>query len=279
MLSLALLVAILSAGLGGQDNTESARKAFEEGNAFFEKTENENALAAYDRAIALDGKQPDFHLGRCRTLARLQRHTDAIASCTDALKLNPDFAPAVLDRGHFLINARQVDRALPDLIRARELKADAYGVAYHLALAHYLMGNYQKASDEYENCVANAKTEDNRIACSAWQYVSLVRAGRAADAAKVLDRATPDVKVQGGAAYLDRLLLFKGAKTEDEVAKAMEKDNLQLATVGYGLGVWHLLSGREAKAREYFEKVVSPPAQQSAFGSVAAYYELQRMKK
>jgi hypothetical protein len=43
--------------------------------------------------------------------------------------------------------------------------------------------------------------------------------------------------------------------------------------------MWHLLNGRENRAREYFEKATTPPAQMSAFGSVAAYYELQRMKK
>lgn len=32
------------------------------------------------------------------------------------------------------------------------------------------------------------------------------------------------------------------------------------------------------RAREYFEKATTPPAQQSGFGSVASYYELQRMK-
>lgn len=279
MLRMVLALTILGAVVSGQDTAADARKAFEEANALYEKTENDKALAAYDRAIALDSKQPDFHLGRCRTLARLQRHTDAIASCTDALKLNPEFAAALLDRGHFLINARQVERAVPDLTRARALNADAYGVAYHLALAHYLLGDYQAAADEYPNCVANAKTDDNRMACSAWQYVALLRAGRKADAAKVLERATPDATVQSSVAYLDRLLLFKGVKSEDEVAKLMEKDNLQLATVAYGVGLWHLLNGRQTRAREYFEKATSPPAQQSGFGSVAAYYELRRMKK
>jgi len=279
MLRMVFALTILGAVVSGQDTAADARKAFEEANALYEKTENDKALAAYDRAIALDSKQPDFHLGRCRTLARLQRHTDAIASCTDALKLNPEFAAALLDRGHFLINARQVERAVPDLTRARALNADAYGVAYHLALAHYLLGDYQMAADEYPNCVANAKTDDNRMACSAWQYVALLRAGRKADAATVLERATPDTKVQSSVAYLDRLLLFKGVKSEDEVAKLMEKDNLQLATVAYGVGLWHLLNGRQARAREYFEKAASPPAQLSGFGSVAAYYELRRMKK
>jgi tetratricopeptide (TPR) repeat protein len=282
MAALALLVIVLNIGAVASpqaDTAAAARQAFEEGNALFEKADNDKALAAYDRAIALDARQPDFHLGRCRTLARLQRHDEAIASCGEAIALKPDFAAALLDRGHFLINARKADRALSDLGRARTLGADPYGVAYHLALANYLTGDYQTAAVEYENCVATAKTEDNVIACSAWRYLALVRAGRREDAARILERATPDAKVQSSAAYLDRLLLFKGVKTEAEVAKAMEKDNLQLATVAYGIGVWHLLNSRDARAREYFEKATSPPAQQTAFGSVAAYYELQRMKK
>jgi tetratricopeptide (TPR) repeat protein len=273
-------VMILAAtAAGAQPNSEAARKAFEEGNALFEKTENAKALEAYERAITLDPKQADFHLARCRTLARLQRHEEGISSCTQALTLSPELGAAWLDRGHFLINVRQADRAVPDLVRARSLNADPYGVAYHLALAHYLMGDYEKASAEYENCVANAKTPDNTIACSAWQHVALLRAGRKDEAAKMLDRATPDVKVTGSAAYLDRLMLFKGAKTEEEVAQALEKDNLQLPTIAYGLGVWHLINGREPRAREYFQKATSPPAQQTAFGAVASYYELQRMKK
>ncbi len=279
MPGLALLLTLLGIVTVAQDNAAAARKAFEEGNAFYEKTENDNALVAYERAIALDAKQPDYHRGRCRALARLQRHADAIASCTDALKLNPEFGPALLDRGHFLINTRQAERAVPDLVKARALKADAYEVAYHLSLAHYVLGDFKKASDEYEQCFPNAKTDDNRMGCTAWQYVALLRAGRTAEAAKVLERATPDAQVQSSVAYLDRLLLFKGVKTEAEVAARMEKDNLQLPTVAYGLGVWHLVNRREAKAREYFEKATSPPAQPSAFGSVAAFYELRRMTR
>jgi hypothetical protein len=53
---------------------------------------------------------------------------------------------------------------------------------------------------------------------------------------------------------------FKGVKTDAEVVTRTEKDNLQLPTVAYGLGVWHLVNRREAKAREHFEKG-TPPAQ------------------
>jgi tetratricopeptide (TPR) repeat protein len=257
---------------------DDARKAFDEANALFAKTENDKALAAYDTAIALDPKQPDYHVGRCRTLARLMRHAEGIASCSNALKLDPGHAAALLERGHFLINIRQAEKAIPDLIRARQLGADASGVGYHLSLAYYVTGDFKQAADQYDHCHANARTDDNRVACTAWQYLALVRAERQADADKVLERVTPDTKVQSSAAYLDRLLLFKGARTEEEVAAAMQKDNLQLATVAYGLGVWHLVNGRQGRARAYFEKATAPPAQQSGFGSVAAYYELQRMK-
>jgi len=279
LIVLTLLLSVLTLPADRQDAAADARTAFQQANALFEKTENEKALAAYEKAIALDSKQPEYHVGRCRTLARLMRHTEAIDSCTDALKLDPNNPQALLERGHFLINVRQADNALPDLLQARKLGADPYGVAYHLSLAYYVTGDFKRAAEEYEQCYPNAKTDDNRIACLAWQYVALVRAGRKADADNVLERVTPDTRVQSSVAYLDRLLLFKGIKNEEDVAQTMQKDNLQLPTVAYGIGVWHLVNGREVRAREYFEKATTPPAQQSGFGSVASYYELQRMKQ
>jgi tetratricopeptide (TPR) repeat protein len=278
VIALALILTVMAPSPGWQDAAANARAAFELANALFDKTENERALAEYDKAIAIDPKKPEYHVGRCRTLARLMRHKEAIESCSDALKLDAKNAQAFLERGHFLINLRQADKALPDLLRARTLGADPYGVAYHLSLAYYVTGDFKRAAQEYEQCYPNAKTDDNRVGCLAWQYVALLRAGRKGDADKVLERITPDTTVQSSVAYLDRLLLFKGVKKEEEVAQAMQKDNLQLPTVAYGIGVWHLVNGRQARAREYFEKATAPPAQQSGFGSVASYYELQRMK-
>ena len=279
MIVLTLILSVLAPPARGQDVATDARKAFQQANALFEKTENEKALAAYDNAIALDPKQPEYHVGRCRTLARLMRHKEAIDSCTEALKLDPNNAQAFLERGHFLINVRQADKALPDLLQARKLGADPYGVVYHLSLAYYVTGDFKRAAEEYEQCSPNAKTDDNRVACLAWQYVALLRAGRNADADKVLERVTPEMKIESSAAYLDRLLLFKGVKKEEDLVQTMQKTNLGLPTVAYGIGVWHLLNGRDSRAREYFEKATAPPAQQSGFGSVASYYELLRMKQ
>jgi tetratricopeptide (TPR) repeat protein len=255
-----------------------ALQAFADANALYEKKENDKALEAYDKAISLDATNADFQIGRCRTLARLQRHEDAIAACSKALELRPNDPAAMLDRGHFYLNLHKPEQALADLAKASALNADAYGVAYHTALSYYVTGEYAKAADVYTQCVSNAKTVDNTVACTAWQYLALTRAGRKDDAAKVLERVTPDMQVKDSTSYLDRLLLFKGVKTEEQVAPTMDKDALTLPTVAYSIGVWHLLNGRSDRAREYFEKAMSPTAQKSAFGAVAADFELRRMK-
>jgi tetratricopeptide (TPR) repeat protein len=257
--------------------TSDAEKAFAEANAHFEKTENEQALAAYERAIALDPSKAQYHVGKGRTLARLRRYDEAFAAYGAALKLEPQNAMILRYRGHNYINVRRLDDALADLTRAESMKKDDYGVYYHLALAHYLKGNYAQAADAYEGCLRTASTDENRVACMAWQYLALRRAGRDSDAKKVLDSATPDMKVTESAAYLDRLLLFKGTRTEQEVAKTMEKGALEASTVGYGVGMWHLLNGRPDRAREYFSKATSTDYW-PAFGFVASEIELKRMK-
>jgi tetratricopeptide (TPR) repeat protein len=271
-----MMIAILLALL--LQTPSDAARAFDEGNAAFTKGENDKALAAYDRAIALDPKNADYHLARCKTLPRLQRHEEAIASCTTALTLRPDDPAALIERGHYYINLHKVDLALADLTRVEAMKHDDYALWYHLSLGRYLSGDFAKAADTYPNCVRTAKTPDNQTACKAWQYLALRRAGRGADAAAILDAFTPDPKQEPNA-YVDRLLLFTGAKTEADAAKLMEKDALQLPTVAYSIGMWHLLNGRDDKAREYFEKASAPPAQQSAFGAVASDMELKRIKK
>jgi tetratricopeptide (TPR) repeat protein len=277
-MTLICLLALLLQASPQASGSAEALKAYEEGKAAYEKQENDKALAAYDRAIALDGKNADFHRARGQALARLQRHQEAVDSCSKALELRPGDATALIDRGHYYINLRKLDLALADLTRVEAMKKDDYGLFYHLALARYLTGDFAKAAETYNGCVRTAQTADNRTSCQAWQYLALSRAGRKADAQKLLDAFAPEPN-QAPSAYIDRLLLFKGAKTEEEVAKTMEKDALQLPTVGYSIGIWHLLNGREQKAREYFEKAVTPPAQQSAFGAVASSVELARMKR
>ena len=274
---LLVLALALTIQAPGAQAVEEARQAYAVAMAHFDKNENPEALAAFDRAIALDPTHADSFVGRGRTLARLRRYDEAFDAYGRAVSLDPADPMILRYRGHNYINVRKIDLALADLEKAEAMKKDDFGIYYHLALAYYLNGEFSEAADAYAGCVRVSTSDDDRVACYAWQYPSLVRAGRTAEAKAVLDRITPDLAATENAAYLDRLLLFKGVRTEEDVAAQMSASPLNLSTVGYGLGLWHLLNDRPEKAREYFEKA-STGDYWPAFGYVAAEVELSRLR-
>lgn len=275
LVAVALTVA-LQAPAPGPQAADTARAAFDTANAHYAKGENPEALAAYDEAVALDPSRPAYHLGRARTLARLRRFDEAFAAYGEARHLAPDDPEILRDRGHSYLNVRKFDLALADLTRAESLKKDDFGIYYHLALGYYLTGQFAKAADAYDGCLRTAISDDDRVACYAWQYPSLRRAGRDAEARAVLDRITPKLDVKENTAYLDRLLLFKGVRTEAEVAGDMGASPLDQSTVGYGVGLWHLLNGRIDRARTCFKQAASGDYW-PAFGYIAAEVELARL--
>jgi tetratricopeptide (TPR) repeat protein len=280
-----LVALILSLTLQGATQTQqaplpaaSAIQALAEGTEYLKKNDNEKALAAFERAIALDPKNADSYLQKCRALAGLRRHAEAIPACTESLRLKPNNAEALRDRGHYHLNLGEIDLGLADLKKAESLKKDDRGIYYHLGMAYYLKGDFAHAAKAYEGCLANAKDDASKVECSAWLYPSLRRSGRKADAQKLLDGIQVTSLPGHPGNYLDRILLFKGMKTEDEVAKTMSAEGgLSESTVGYSIGLWHLLSGRQARAREYFEKALASKYT-VAWGYRASEKELKRLR-
>jgi len=255
-----------------------AQQAFAEANEAYDKRENDKALAAYEHAIQLEPNNSDFHVGRAKALARLARHADAVEECSAALRLKPDSPITLRDRGHYYINLHRVKDAIPDLQRAEKLDKKDREIYYHLGLAYYIARDFRHAVPAWQGCLALAGKDDDVISCSAWLYPSLVRAGgHEAEAKKVLERITTEMKPKENTAYFDRLMLFKGAAAEEEVAKTMSAGGVATPTVGYSIGLWHLLNGRHFQAKEYFEKAASAEIKY-AFGAVAAEAELKRLK-
>lgn len=229
-------------------------------------------------ALAQTPAPADEALARCRSLAAASKHQEAIAACSESLRLHPDNPEALRDRGHYFLNLGQVEPALADLTRAAQLTKTDRGVYYHLGVAYYLKGDFARAATAYQSCLDNSKGTD-RIECEAWLYPSLVRAGRKQDAASLLATVTDDPAVTGHPAwYLDRLLLFKGLRTEEQVAANLNAEGgLSMSSIGYSLGLWHLLSGRQQRAREYFEKAIATGFT-PAWGYRCSEAELTRMK-
>ena len=242
-----------------------------------QQRKHDEALAAFAKADAIDPGDAGTQLLKCRSLAGVRKYDEAIGACSESLRLKPDQTEVLRDRGHYYLNAGKAEPALADLQRAATLAPRDRGVYYHLGLAHYLLGDFANAAKAYEGCVATSSDDALRIECQAWLLPSLMRAGRKDDAKKLL--AAVPVAPMGGhpGNYLDRLLLFKGTRTEAEIAATMAAEGaLSEASVGYSIGVWHLLNGRTDRAREYFNRAIATKYSQ-AWGYRAAEADLKRL--
>jgi len=256
------------------------------------------------RAMADFVKDPDsadniIWVGR--RLAYLSRYREAIDVFSRGIAKHPEDVRLLRHRGHRYVTVRELDKATFDFERADRLIrekniADAiepdgapsrrgqptgttrFNVYYHLGLAHYLKGDFEKALAAYRECMKyGAASPENLVATSDWLYMTLRRLGRSAEAAKVLEPIHAGLEVLDNTAYFNRLLLYKGEKRAEEVLDPATEDPVQLATQGYGVGNWYLYSGHPAKAREIFDKVLSGTGW-AAFGFIAAEAELLRMR-
>ncbi len=239
-----------------------------------------------------------------RRLAYLWHYQDAVDVYTAGIELDPNDARLYRHRGHRYITLRQFDKAIADLEKAAELIAgtedqiesdgqpNASGVPtstlhtnvyYHLGLAYYLAGNYDKALDSYEKCLAAAKNNDMRVATLDWTWMTLQKLGRDDDAAKAIAEVSEDMEILENHAYHRRLLMYQGKLLPTDLlsadAAADESQDtdaaLQLATYGYGVGNWYAINGEGDKARKVYKQVIAGD-HWAAFGYIAAEAELKR---
>jgi tetratricopeptide (TPR) repeat protein len=233
-----------------------------------------------------------------RRLGYLWRYQDAIAQFTKGIERYPDDPRFYRHRGHRYITVRQFDKAVTDFEKAASLiqgKPDEvepdgapnpagvprstlqFNIWYHLGLSHYLQGNYQRAYDAYVECMRVSKNDDSVVATADWMWMTLMRLGRKAEAAKVLERITPKMDILENASYHRRLLMYKGVETPAALLDTAKADDTTIATQGYGVGNYYFVTGDAAKAKQVFEKVTSGGGW-NAFGYIAAEADLQRMK-
>lgn len=229
-----------------------------------------------------------------RRLAYLGRYRDAIAVFTEGVEKHPDDARMLRHRGHRHITVREFDAAIRDLSRARELMRDRpdrvepdgmpnpagiprstlkFNILYHLALAHYLEHDFERALPVWRETMEVSRNDDLRVATSDWLYMTLRRLGRDAEAARVLGPIRAEMEILENDAYHRRLLMYRGEIEPKALLDVRTADPIQLATYGYGVGNWHLYNGDEARAFEVFRRILEGEGW-AAFGYIAAEAEI-----
>jgi tetratricopeptide (TPR) repeat protein len=255
-------------------------------------------LAQAEKTLAANPKDADAIIWVGRRLGYLWRYNDAIAMFTKGIELYPDNPKFYRHRGHRYISIRQFTRAQADFEKAAQLikgKPDEiepdgapnpagkprstlqFNIWYHLALSHYLQGNYARAYDAWVECMKVSNNDDSIVATSDWMWMTLMRLNRKAEAAKVLERITPKMDILENTAYHRRLLMYKGLEKPEALLDTSTPDPTQIATQGYGVANYYLVTGNTAKAREVFETIVAGTGW-NAFGFIAAEADLRRLK-
>jgi tetratricopeptide (TPR) repeat protein len=248
------------------------------------------------RMMLANPRDPDALIWLGRRTAYLGRYRDAIAIFSAGIALHPDDPRMLRHRGHRWISVREFDLAIADFERAVEMvrgKPDevepdglpnARGIPtstlqsniwYHLALAHYVKGDFAKALPVWEEDVRKSTNPDMQVASAYWLYMTLRRLGRDADAARVLEPISADMDIIENTAYHRLLLLNKGVLTEADFG--FSGDALQDASAGYGLGNWHFYNGRVERAREIWRGVLTG-GNWASFGYIAAEAEMFRAR-
>jgi hypothetical protein len=106
--------------------------------------------------------------------------------------------------------------------------------------------------------------------------MSLMRAGRAAEASAMLASRPDSLKAAPGYAYARRLQLYRGEIKPEEVFTPADTADVQIATLSYGVGNWYLVRGDTARAREWFDRAVRLGGW-PGFGFIVSEIELKRL--
>ena len=232
-------------------------------------TKAQAALAADPRNITRI-----IELGVAQSGARQFR--EAIATFTRGLEIEPNNALLLRWRGHRYLSVREFDRAFADLTRGATLDPTIYGIWYHLGVLEYLRGNFAAAAAAFTKAQPLAPDAAELAGSTDWLWMSLSRAGRGDEAKAMLDRRPDNKPVTN--AYTRRLQLYRGEIAPDAVVTSADTDDVQIATLAYGLGNWYLVRGDKAQARKWFERSVQSGGGWPAFGFIASEAELRRLQ-
>jgi tetratricopeptide (TPR) repeat protein len=256
----------------------------------------EENLEAALRDRSGNPEDPELWIWVGRHEAYLGEYREAVATFSAGAERFPEDARFLRHRGHRWITLRELDLARRDLRAATELMGEAgqeiepdglpnpagiplttlaFNAWYHLALAEYLAGSFDRALPAWEATLAVSDNPDLQAASRYWLHLTLRRLGEDGRAAEVAAAVSADDELLENHTYRDLLLHFRGDLPAEAVLPS-DGEGLASVTALYGLGIHALLQGDETEAFRRFQEILDRPDQWPAFGYVAAEVEMAR---
>jgi len=265
-----LLIAILPAAA----RTQSVQYTSPAGITYRSQADT-GPIARAQRAVDADPRsvQKLITLGIAQSGARQMQ--EAVRTFTRALAIEPENPILYRWRGHRNLSVRNFDQAMADFTRGYGMDSTVYGILYHLGVLRFVRGDFNAAADAFRRAQPLAPDAGELAGSTDWRWMSLMRAGRASEAAAMLARR-PD-SLPTTVAYARRLKLYRGEIGPEQLLTPSDTGDVELATLAYGLGNWYLVRGDTTRARAAFQRSVASGGW-PAFGFIAAEAELKRLR-
>jgi tetratricopeptide (TPR) repeat protein len=222
---------------------------------------------------------PELWMKKGLALAKQMLFREATEAFSTGLTYDPFNWLLLRHRGHRHISTYRFEDAAADFELASRINNKDWDVWYHLGLSYYLIGDFNRANNAYDRCMEITNMDDiNLVAIVDWKWLTLNILGRREEASAILSLVDESTEAGENQAYKDRILVYKGLKTPEE---AMQFDNeefsdLEYATRGYGVAMYHYFSGNKSKAKEIMEKILERDTFWTAFGYLGAYQDLNK---
>ena len=168
-----------------QANPGSAKAQFESGNAYAQAGQWEQALAAYQKAIALDPNYQAAYANLGVVYFQLERFDLAASQYQKALELKPDDGEVAYNLGALylqqaLLSGSQpdpnlLDKAIAQLQQAQKLAPDLAEPYFSLGVAYNTLKQTDKAIQAFETFLDRNTSQDPRARQEAQRYLDALR--------------------------------------------------------------------------------------------------------
>ncbi len=235
------------------------------------------AVARAESQLADDPRSIDKIIQLGVAQSGIRQYREAIQTFSRGVRLAPDNPLLYRWRGHRYISIREFDRAIADLVNGNSRDTNNYDIWYHLGVAHYMRGEFDSSAAAFTQAQRRAPNDNELAGATDWLWMASSRARHPALARVALARISDTLHITSATAYAQRLRLYRGLITPEQVLTPADTADIQVATLSYGLGNWYLVRGDTARAREWFQRSVASGGW-PAFGFIASEVELRRLR-
>lgn len=235
-----------------------------------------------------------------RRLGYLGEYQEAIRIFTIGVDKAPNNYQLLRHRGHRYLTIRELDKAIDDLQKAafysrpaqnaiepdglpnrlnKPLTNDKFNIWYHLGIAYYVKGNYDKAISSFKQCMEFADNDDLKVATTDWFYMTYRKIGNASAANDLLRPITRRMTIIENQVYHERLMVYKGIYDPVALLDNANRESGSLdPNLAYGVGNWYLYNGDVEKAREVYERILLNSAWDQ-FGYIATEADMRALNR